>query len=111
MNIAQRKGPPVHARRVFLVWISQVGVAHSFFWAGARSSAELCPNAPAAVSESPRGTVGWADGLGIEPIARRVLVTKAQLGLTLQANPQTKQRHDTHQGLTLRARLSNDINE
>jgi hypothetical protein len=56
-------------------------------------------------------TVGWADGLGIEPIARRVLVTKAQLDLTLQANHQTKQRYDTGQGLTLRARLSDDINE
>ncbi len=73
--------------------------------------AETNRNAPAAISESPKGTVGLEDGLGIEPIARRVLVTKAQLGLTLPANHQTKQRYNTGQGLTLRAKLSNHINE
>jgi hypothetical protein len=33
--------------------------------------AESSQNAPAAISESPRGTVGWADGLGIELAAKQ----------------------------------------
>jgi hypothetical protein len=55
--------------------------------------------------------VSLADGSGIELTARRLLVTKAQLGLTLPANHQTKQWYKTGQGLTLRTKLSNDINE
>jgi hypothetical protein len=51
--------------------------------------------------------VGWADGLGIELAAKQTALP----GLTLPANHQTKQRYNTGQGLTLRAKLSNDINE
>jgi hypothetical protein len=60
--------------------------------------AERSQNAPAAVSESCRGTVGSEDGLGIE-----LATDKRPLpGLTLPANHQTKQRYSTGRGLTLR---------
>jgi hypothetical protein len=84
----------------------------AFPWRPAVPSAGRTRQRMGPVFESPGGhTVGLGGRFGIQTLARRVLVTKAQLGSTLPANHQTKQRYNTGQGLTWRAKLSNDINE
>src|SRR5260370_9704036 len=75
--------------------------------ASSSQQTETNQNAPAAISESSRGTVGSADGLESNSPQNKTALP----GLTLPANHQTKQRYNTGQGLTLRAKLSTDINE